>query len=111
MLANNGARAAPAANGRDPRVIDRLGGAIGLPRSTTRPSAATDAAHHDRAWWRAEARRVGSDWPGVLALHVEVVNTWQRRHKSNFDGSAEEGRRAAARALAAMQPRRKAGAP
>jgi len=42
----------------------------------------------DRAWWRGEARRGGSDWPGVLALHVEVVNTWRRRHDPDFNGSA-----------------------
>jgi hypothetical protein len=111
-MPTNVARAAPAGTGRDPRITDRLSGAIEIiSTSTAGHAAATDAAHHDRAWWRAEARRLGSDLPGVLALHVEVVNTWQRRHKSNFDGSAEEGRRAAARALAAMPPRRKAGAP
>jgi hypothetical protein len=101
MVATDAARAAPAATGHNPRITDRHSGAIEIiPTSTAGYAAATDAA-----------RRLGSDWPGVLALHVEVVNTWQRRHQSNFDGSAEEGRRAAARALAAMPPRRKAGAP
>jgi len=28
---------------------------------------------HDRAWWRAEARRIGSDWPSVVALLLAMV--------------------------------------
>ena len=39
---------------------------------------------HDRAWWRAEARRVGSDWPGILALHSSVVATWRARHDPDY---------------------------
>jgi hypothetical protein len=36
--------------------------------------------HHDRAWWRVEARRLGSDWPEILRLQAEVVATWRARH-------------------------------
>jgi len=27
---------------------------------------------HDCAWWRAEARGVGTDWPALLALHLGI---------------------------------------
>jgi hypothetical protein len=37
-------------------------------------------ANHDRAWWRIEARRLGSNWPGILRLQAEVVATWRSRH-------------------------------
>jgi hypothetical protein len=36
--------------------------------------------HHDRAWWRIEARRLGSDWPGILRLQAEAVFGWRARH-------------------------------
>src|SRR5262245_26748997 len=44
MLAVNAARAAPAATGRDPQVIDRLGHAIDIGATTLRAAAATSAA-------------------------------------------------------------------
>jgi hypothetical protein len=25
----------------------------------------------DREWWRAEARRCGFDWEGLIALHLD----------------------------------------
>jgi len=78
------ARAAPAATGHDPLQIDRLGGAIGILRSTHHPNAAMAAAFHDRNWWRAEARRAGSDWPGVLAPHAAIVAAWRRRHDPDY---------------------------
>jgi hypothetical protein len=84
MLGIDAARAAPAATGRDPQLIDRLGGAIGIPRSTDHPNAATAAAFHEREWWRAEARRVGSDWPGILALHATMVAAWRRQHDPDY---------------------------
>jgi hypothetical protein len=40
-MAKNAARAAPAATGRDPQVIDRLGHAIGIGVTTPCPAAAT----------------------------------------------------------------------
>jgi hypothetical protein len=27
----------------------------------------------DRAWWREEAVRVGTDWPAILAIHIAVL--------------------------------------
>jgi hypothetical protein len=33
-----------------------------------------------RAWWRIEARRLGSDWPGILRLQAEAVFSWRARH-------------------------------
>jgi hypothetical protein len=80
------ARAAPAVTGRDPQAIDRHGRAINLPNNTASTEPATVAAHHDRAWWRVEARRVGSDWPAVLALHAAVVAAWRARH--DYGGAA-----------------------
>jgi hypothetical protein len=88
MLSVNAARAAPAATGHGPQITDRLGGAIGIPRSTDRPDAATNATVHDREWWRAKARCAGSDWPGVLALHAAVVALWRRQHDPDYGGAA-----------------------
>jgi hypothetical protein len=43
-------------------------------RSNTVPKATASAvAHHDRAWWRAKARRAGSDWPAMIALHFTII--------------------------------------
>jgi hypothetical protein len=39
-----------------------------------------DRVRHDREWWRVEARGHGSDWPGILRLHAEVVAVWRSRH-------------------------------
>jgi hypothetical protein len=39
------------------------------------------ASAHDRNWWRSEARRLGSDWAGILALHAAVVTAWWKRHE------------------------------
>ena len=76
------------ATGRDPQVTDRAGGAINVGSSTPQHTAATAAAFRDRDWWRAEALRVGSDWPSVLASHAAVVAAWRRRHDANYGGAA-----------------------
>jgi len=60
MLATNAVRTAPAAAGRGPQVSDRVGGAIENPPNAAGHGAATEETHHDRTWWRAEARRVVS---------------------------------------------------
>src|SRR5262249_6274125 len=73
MLAPDAVRAAPALTGRDPRVTDRHNGTIESPPNTAGHGAAIDAAHHDRAWWRGEARRLGADWPAAVALHVAII--------------------------------------
>jgi len=44
--------------------------------------------HHDRAWWRVEARRLGSDWPAILRLQVEVVAGWRARHDPDWESVA-----------------------
>ena len=88
MLATDAARATPAATGRDPQVSDRAGGTIDFGSSTTQHAAATVAACHDRNWWRTEGRRVGSNWPGILALHAEVVAAWRRRRDPDYGGVA-----------------------
>jgi hypothetical protein len=74
------ARAAPAATGRDPQVIDQLVDAISTPPTIFGETAATAAAHHDRDWWRLEAHCNGGDWPAVLALHAAVIAAWRTRH-------------------------------
>jgi hypothetical protein len=89
MLAPNAARAAPAVAGHDPHEIDRAGRQDRIRNSTVPNTTATDGAHKGRAWWRAEARRVGSDWPAVLALHTSVVATWRARHDPD-DGARHE---------------------
>jgi hypothetical protein len=43
-------------------------------------NTAPSQGHHDRAWWRAEARRLNSDWPGILRLQAEVVAGWRARN-------------------------------
>jgi hypothetical protein len=73
-------RAAPAATVRDPQVIDRLVGAIDTSPSTSSETAATTTAHHDREWWRVEARRAGSDWPSILNTIAAAVRGWRILH-------------------------------
>jgi hypothetical protein len=73
-------RAAPAGTVRDPQEIDRLVGAIDTPPSTSDETAATTTAHHDREWWRVEARRVGSDWPSILNTYAAAVRSWRILH-------------------------------
>jgi hypothetical protein len=69
-------------------MIDRVGSAIEIGNSTPQHATATVAAFHDRNWWRVEARRVGSDWGGVLAVHAKVVAAWRRRHDPDYGGLA-----------------------
>ena len=84
----NVARPAPAATGREPRRTDRHSGTIGSQNNTTRHPAATAVAFRDHGWWRGEARRVGSDWTRLLALHAAVVAAWRRRHGPGQEGVA-----------------------
>jgi hypothetical protein len=72
MLTTNAARATPAATGRDPRGIDRAGGAINLTHNTPTLSIAT---FRDRAWWQDEACRLGSDWPAVVDLALDIIES------------------------------------
>ena len=82
MLATDAARAAPAGTRRGPRITNRHSGAIEIiSANTASHAAATDAAHHERAWSREEAHQVGSDWPAVLRLHAVVVAAWRARHR------------------------------
>jgi hypothetical protein len=54
-------------------MTDRHSGAIENPPNTACHGAATDAAHHDRAWWRLEARRNGSDWRASWARAAKAA--------------------------------------
>jgi hypothetical protein len=47
-----------------------------------------EVQHHDRAWWRHEARRHDSDWPGILRLQAEVVSGWRAHHDSDTRAAA-----------------------
>jgi hypothetical protein len=76
MPLHESARAAPAGTERDPQVI----GAIDTSPSTSGETAATTTAHHDREWWRVEARRVGSDWPSILNTYAAAVRSWRILH-------------------------------
>ena len=49
---------------------DRAGSAIEHIDTTSAISAATVA--HCRAWWQAEAPRVGSDWDAIMRLRIAV---------------------------------------
>jgi hypothetical protein len=88
MLRTNPARVAPAANGRHPQEINRADNTIGIGNSRTQQDSATVNASLDRNWWRAEARRIGSDWPNVLALHAAVVAALRKRHDPGYRGTA-----------------------
>ena len=80
MSAQDMERAASGATVRDPQVIDPLVGAIDTSPSTSGETAATTAAHHDREWWRVEARRMGSDWPSILNTYAAAVRAWRILH-------------------------------
>jgi hypothetical protein len=30
-----------------------------------------------REWWRAESRQLGTDWRGLISLHLEICNRLQ----------------------------------
>lgn len=85
MSSQDTKRAAPAGTERDPQVIDRLVGAIDTSPSTSGKTAATTTAHHDREWWRLEARRVGSDWPSILKTYAVAVRGWRILHDVDQD--------------------------
>jgi len=80
MLAVNVARPATVVAEREPRRTDRAGQHDYIRDSTVPHTIAIVAAHHDRPWWRSEARRTSSDWSGVLALHGEVIACWRARY-------------------------------
>jgi hypothetical protein len=47
-------------------------------------SAQYGAAQHNRAWWRKEANRLGSDWRGPLCCgHGGLAELFVISHKSN----------------------------
>jgi hypothetical protein len=49
--------------------------------------------HRDRAWWRVETRRLGSDWLGITQLNAEVIATWRARRDLDRKGHGmREGR-------------------
>ena len=56
--------------------------------SETLATASSRCHYHDRAWWRAEARRLGSNWPGIMRLHLEVVAAWRARHDPDYGRAA-----------------------
>ena len=49
----------------------------------TAPASGTEPAR-DRNWWRRKARRLGSDWPSVIAPHTAVVMSWRAHHDPHF---------------------------
>jgi hypothetical protein len=59
-----------------------------LNRSSLHFASQLSPPYRERLWWRAEARRVGSDWSGVLALHARVVTVWRARHDPDYGGVA-----------------------
>jgi hypothetical protein len=65
------------------QIISPLGAGPGAETRTV----AGIAAVHDRKWWRIEARRVGSDWDSILALHATVIASWRAKHDPDY-GSA-----------------------
>jgi hypothetical protein len=56
---------------------------------TARALGTRSDIHHDRNWWRAEARRLGSDWPGILAVQAEVIARWRARHDPDYEGAPQ----------------------
>jgi hypothetical protein len=38
--------------------------------------------HRDRAFWAVEARRIGTDWDTILALHIEALALFRRAHEA-----------------------------
>lgn len=75
MQFSDAARATPAAAGRDPRGIDRLGGAINQTHITPALSTAIALSHGTREWWRLEAARIGSDWPAAVGLALDIIES------------------------------------
>jgi hypothetical protein len=56
--------------------------------STTFNGNTSNEVLRDRAYWRREAARVGSDWAGVLATHAEAVTAWRTRYDPDYRGEA-----------------------
>jgi hypothetical protein len=44
--------------------------------SATVTSTGTDPAGW-RRWWRAESKRIGSDWHSLIGLHFQICNRLQ----------------------------------
>jgi hypothetical protein len=53
----------------------------------TAESRSAQSDCRDRAWWRREAARAGSDWVGILATHAKAIAAWRRRHDPDYDGA------------------------
>jgi hypothetical protein len=43
-----------------------------------RNSLTANSTANWREWWRAEAERIGFDWPSVLGLHLSIVDSLRR---------------------------------
>jgi hypothetical protein len=67
--------------------------------SETLANASSRCHYHDRAWWRAEARRLGSDWPGIEQLHWEVVAALRARHGRDSEARRDGAPQSAVDAL------------
>jgi len=82
VLPQNAARAAPAATGRDPQMIDRLGRAIGIGATTLGPAAATSGA-------AIVAELTGSDRCSAMGItargHVPVLALCRRLIEAGID--------------------------
>jgi hypothetical protein len=82
MLTKNAARAAPAATGRDPQVIDRLGRAIGIGATTPSPAPATSGA-------AIAAELTGSDRCTAIGItargHAPVLALCRRLIEAGID--------------------------
>lgn len=68
-------------------AVAAMAGAVRQPRPAAPKQRGAENSVHDRAWWRAEARRVGSDWHGILKLHLEVIACWRARHDPDYSGT------------------------
>jgi hypothetical protein len=110
MPSQNGSSPARRGDGGEARETERLGGALkrinitaaGRPQHSTESERVLDVQAlgllestraqcgagpvHDRAWWRDEAARCGTDWAGVMAGVATALEICQRR--------ASEARRA-----------------
>jgi hypothetical protein len=82
MLDIDEARAAPAGTGRDPRISDRLGRAIGIATTTPRPTAATSGA-------AIAAELTGSDRCTAIGItargHAPVLALCRRLIEAGID--------------------------
>jgi hypothetical protein len=47
-------------------------------------TTASSAEFRDRAWWAHESRRRGSDWAGVINLHIQILDHLRAQHAQSF---------------------------